>query len=161
MKKPLSHLVFFWIMWQCILASVCQTSYHISDQPFHRYNYGLSLYRSFACADLNNTINSFGQNSESGRDQAHVQLSLGNMAELCQTAFNQGNNYWDLLKSRLGVGYEYTASYNLGNTVKYDPDFFRWVSRKSLNSTFQSLFPYILLKYRLQVWCWPRWWALV
>ncbi|CAI7613555.1 unnamed protein product [Penicillium manginii] len=89
------------------------------------YNYGLSLYRSFACADLNNTINSFGQNSESGRDQAHVQLSLGNMAELCQTAFNQGNNYWDLLKSRLGVGYEYTASYNLGNTVKYDPDFYR------------------------------------
>ncbi|KAL3475176.1 chondroitin AC/alginate lyase [Aspergillus californicus] len=89
------------------------------------YNQGLDLYQSFACANLNNTINPFGQNSESGRDQAHVQLSLGNMAELCQTAYNQGDNYWDLLGSRLRVGYEYTASYNLGNTVDYDPDFYR------------------------------------
>jgi hypothetical protein len=92
------------------------------------YSQGLDLYQNFACADLNNTINANGQNSESGRDQAHVQLGLGNMAELCQTAYNQGDNYWDLLDSRLKVGYEYTASYNLENTVDYDPDFYRYAS---------------------------------
>jgi hypothetical protein len=92
------------------------------------YNQGLDLYQNFACADLNNTINSNGQNSESGRDQGHTQLSLGNMAETCQTAYNQGENYWDLLHSRLKAGYEYTASYNLGNTVDYDPDFYRYAA---------------------------------
>ncbi|PYH43909.1 uncharacterized protein BP01DRAFT_384015 [Aspergillus saccharolyticus JOP 1030-1] len=56
------------------------------------YKEGLDLYQNFACADLNNTINEVGQNSESGRDQAHTQLSLGNMAETCQTAFNQGDD---------------------------------------------------------------------
>jgi hypothetical protein len=91
-----------------------------------RYEQGLTLYTTFACADLNNTINSFGQNSESGRDQSHVQLSLGNMAELCQTAHNQGDySYWDLLSERLMTGYEYTAEYNLGNGVEYDPSFYR------------------------------------
>lgn len=97
------------------------------------YNQGLDLYQNFACADLNNTINSNGQNSESGRDQAHTQLGLGNMAETCQTAYNQGDNYWDLLDSRLKVGYEYTASYNLGNTVDYDPDFYRYVALSYLS----------------------------
>ncbi|KAK9489356.1 chondroitin AC/alginate lyase [Lipomyces doorenjongii] len=90
------------------------------------YNEGLSLYRNFACANLNGTINSFGQSSESGRDQGHTQLGLGNMAELCQTASNQGDaQYWDLLEDRLLVGYEYTAKYNLGNDVPYDPGFYR------------------------------------
>lgn len=90
------------------------------------YEQGLNLYETFACADLNNTINSFGQNSESGRDQSHPQLSLGNMAELCQTAHNQGDyGYWDLLSERLMIGYEYTAKYNLGNDVEYDPNFYR------------------------------------
>lgn len=92
----------------------------------YRYNEGLDLYQNFACADLNNTINWFGQNCESGRDQAHTQLSMGAQAELCQVAFNQGDTeYWDLLDDRLMVGYEYTAKYNLGQNVSYDPDFYR------------------------------------
>lgn len=90
------------------------------------YDQGLALYETFACANLSNTINSFGQNSESGRDQAHTQLGLGNMAELCQTAHNQGDyGYWNLLSERLMTGYEYTAEYNLGNDVEYDPNFYR------------------------------------
>jgi len=48
------------------------------------------------------------------------------MAELCQTAHNQGDySYWDLLSERLMAGYEYTAEYNLGNGVEYDPSFYR------------------------------------
>lgn len=47
------------------------------------------------------------------------------MAELCQTAYSQGDDYWSLLENRLMTGYEYTASYNLGNTVEYDPGFYR------------------------------------
>jgi hypothetical protein len=48
------------------------------------------------------------------------------MAELCQVAYNQGDHeYWDLLNDRLMVGYEYTAKYNLGYNVSYDPSFYR------------------------------------
>ncbi|PQE27274.1 GPI anchored protein [Rutstroemia sp. NJR-2017a WRK4] len=100
---------------------------HVSLSTFTiRYDEGLSLYLNFPCSNLNNTINSFGQNCESGRDQGHTQLGLGNMAELCQVAYNQGDRkYWDLLNDRLMVGYEYTAKYNLGYNVSYDPDFYR------------------------------------
>ncbi|KAH8817034.1 chondroitin AC/alginate lyase [Xylogone sp. PMI_703] len=90
------------------------------------YNEGLNLYTHFGCANLSGTINPFGQNSESGRDQGHTQLGLGNMAELAQTAYNQGDGqYFDMLRDRLLVGYEYTAKYNLGNDVPYDPGFYR------------------------------------
>jgi hypothetical protein len=48
------------------------------------------------------------------------------MAELCQTASSQGDDqYWDLLEDRLLIGYEYTAEYNLGYDVPYDPGFYR------------------------------------
>lgn len=48
------------------------------------------------------------------------------MAELCQAAYNQGDGqYFDMLRDRLLAGYEYTAKYNLGNDVPYDPDFYR------------------------------------
>ena len=77
---------------------------------------------------MSNTINSMGQNCESGRDQAHTQLSLGAQAELCQVAYNQGDReYWDLLDDRLMVGYEYTAKYNLNYSVPYDPNFYRYI----------------------------------
>lgn len=91
-----------------------------------RYQEGLDLYKNFACASINNTINSFGQSCESGRDQAHTQLGLGAQSELCQVAFNQGDStFWNLLDDRLMVGYEYTAKYNLGKDVPYDPNFYR------------------------------------
>ncbi|KXL44798.1 hypothetical protein M433DRAFT_78139, partial [Acidomyces richmondensis BFW] len=90
------------------------------------YNEGLRLYQTYPCASLNTTINQFGQESESGRDQTHTQLGLGEMAELCQIAYNQGDaRFWDLLDNRLMLGYEYTAKYNLGFDVPYDPGFYR------------------------------------
>jgi hypothetical protein len=97
-----------------------------ANMSLYRYNQGLNLYRSFTCANVSGMINAFGQNCESGRDQGHTQLGLGNMAELCQTAYNQGDTqYYNLLEDRLLVGYEYTATYNLGNNVPYDSSFYR------------------------------------
>jgi hypothetical protein len=110
-----------------------------------RYDEGLYLYQNNACANLSGTINSFGQISESGRDQGHSQLSLGNMAELCQVAYNQGDEeYFELLGDRLLTGYEYTSKYNLGYNVSFDPSFYRcdvnlvskhpWIHPTSTNS---------------------------
>lgn len=67
----------------------------------------------------NYIVNSVGQCQESGRDQAHTQLGLGNLAEACEVAWNQGVDLYGQLDNRLLAGFEYTAKYNLGDDVPY------------------------------------------
>ncbi|HZL21500.1 MAG TPA: alginate lyase family protein [Polyangia bacterium] len=67
----------------------------------------------------NYVINTEGQCQESGRDQTHAQLGLGNLAEASETAWHQEVDLYGLTANRLLAGFEYTASYNLGNTVPF------------------------------------------
>lgn len=60
-----------------------------------------------------------GQSQESGRDQQHVQLGLECLAKTCEIAYKQGTDLYGVYDNRLLRGYEYTASYNLGNTVPF------------------------------------------
>jgi hypothetical protein len=64
-------------------------------------------------------LSTTGQCQESGRDQDHVQLGLGNLAEASQIGVNQGLDMFGSLSNRLLLGYEYTAKYNLGSTVPF------------------------------------------
>lgn len=90
------------------------------------YYESLNYYLHHECANITNQINYFSQNSESGRDQGHASLGLGNMAEISQVAWNQGGKeYFGLVNDRLLVGYEYTAKYNLGYSVTYNLVFYR------------------------------------
>ncbi|MFD1255445.1 alginate lyase family protein [Mucilaginibacter terrae] len=70
-------------------------------------------------ASLPNYIYETGQCQESGRDQAHAQLGLGNLAEACEIGYNQGLDMYGALNNRLLIGFEYTAKYNLGVDVPY------------------------------------------
>ena len=63
-----------------------------------------------------------GQCQETGRDQAHAQLGVGNLAETCEMAWSQGDDLYGALNNRLLKGYEYMAKYNLG----YDVPFVQW-----------------------------------
>lgn len=56
-----------------------------------------------------------GQCQETMRDQAHVQLGLGEFAGAAQVAFTQGVDLFTIADNRLALGYEYTASFLLGN----------------------------------------------
>ncbi|HEY1661684.1 MAG TPA: alginate lyase family protein [Verrucomicrobiae bacterium] len=58
-----------------------------------------------------------GQCEESVRDEAHTQLGLGEMAQACQVAWNQGVDLYGTANDRLALGFEYTAKYNLGESV--------------------------------------------
>ncbi|KAL8278560.1 hypothetical protein RQP46_009052 [Phenoliferia psychrophenolica] len=90
------------------------------------YNVGLDNYSDAPCSALDENISSTGQSSESGRDQQHTQLGLGNLAEACTISGNQyTTELWSLLSNRLLAGFEYTAKYNLGNSVSYDSSFQR------------------------------------
>lgn len=71
---------------------------------------------------LPNYVSETGQCQETGRDQGHAQLGLGAMCEICEMAWEQGDDLWGALDNRLMKGMEYTAKYNLG----YDVSFERW-----------------------------------
>ena len=65
-------------------------------------------------------IGQTGQCQETGRDQAHVQLGLGALCDICEMAWTQGDDLWGALDNRLMKGLEYTARYNLGHDVPFE-----------------------------------------
>jgi hypothetical protein len=67
----------------------------------------------------NYVINAAGQCQESGRDQSHVQLGLGHLADACEIAWTQGLDLYGAFDNRLLAGFEYTAAYNLGEEVPF------------------------------------------
>ena len=60
-----------------------------------------------------------GQLQESGRDPEHAQLGIGLLATFCEIAWNQGDDLYGYADNRLLAGFEYTASYLLGNSVPF------------------------------------------
>lgn len=68
-----------------------------------------------------NYIYESGQCQENGRDQGHTQLGLGYLADACEIAWKQGEDLYGAFGNRLAIGFEYTARYNLGFGVPYDP----------------------------------------
>ncbi|MGJ8695731.1 MAG: alginate lyase family protein [Verrucomicrobiaceae bacterium] len=62
-----------------------------------------------------------GQCQESGRDQAHTQMGLEFLANTAETAWIQGVDLYGALDNRLLKGFEYTAKFNLGHDVSYEP----------------------------------------
>jgi len=70
---------------------------------------------------INNYFNAFGECQESGRDQGHTQMGLGYLGCACEIAWKQGVDLYGASSNRLALGFEYTAKYNLGNDVPYEP----------------------------------------
>jgi len=89
------------------------------------YQQAKDLITDSACANLTGTIAASGQSSESGRDQQHTQLGLGNLGEAFQMLWTQGEDWFAEEDNRLMAGIEYTAKYLAGNDVDYDPSFYR------------------------------------
>ena len=69
---------------------------------------------------LPNYIDETGQCQETGRDQSHVQLGLEALCDICEMAWQQGDDLWGALDNRLMKGIEYTAKYNLGHDVPFE-----------------------------------------
>ena len=67
-------------------------------------------------------ISETGQCQETGRDQGHAQLGLEAQCDICEMAWQQGDDLWGALDNRLMKGIEYSAKYNLG----YDVPFTQW-----------------------------------
>ena len=70
---------------------------------------------------VRNYFNDFGECQESGRDQTHTQMGLEYLANTCEIAWNQGIDLYGAYDNRLLKGFEYTAKFNLGFEVRYEP----------------------------------------
>lgn len=70
---------------------------------------------------ITNYINEQGIVQESGRDQAHTQMGLGYLGCAAEIGWKQRLDLYGAFDNRLAAGYEYTAKYNLGHDVPYEP----------------------------------------
>ena len=70
---------------------------------------------------IGNYFSETGQCQESGRDQSHTQMGLEYLSNTCETAWIQGIDLYGALDNRLLKGFEYTAAYNLGHDMPYEP----------------------------------------
>ena len=60
-----------------------------------------------------------GQAQESGRDQGHTTMCIAILSEICEMAWNQGDDLFGYDNNRVLAGAEYVAKYNLGNDVPF------------------------------------------
>ncbi|MEP4079820.1 alginate lyase family protein [Haloferula sp.] len=70
---------------------------------------------------IGNYFKKSGQCQESGRDQLHTHMGLEFLSNACETAWTQGIDLYGAQDNLLLKGFEYTAKYNLGNEVPYEP----------------------------------------
>ncbi|CAG7562566.1 unnamed protein product [Fusarium equiseti] len=67
------------------------------------------------------TGKALGQGQESGRDQGHSGMNFQLLGAIGQQAWNQGEDLFSYNNSRILLGAEYFARYNLGNDVPFEP----------------------------------------
>ncbi len=68
----------------------------------------------FHAASSNDDID-LGQIQESGRDQGHAMLCIGQLGNIAQTAGNQGEDIWGYNNNAILKGAEYQAKFNFAN----------------------------------------------
>lgn len=91
----------------------------LEDKDLYQHAIDTYLYANDN-GSLPNYVSETGQCQETGRDQGHAQLGLGAMCEICEMAWEQGDDLWGALDNRLMKGIEYTAKYNLGYDVPFE-----------------------------------------
>ena len=91
----------------------------LDDKDIYRHSIDVYLHARDN-GSLPGYIGETGQCQETGRDQGHTQLGLGAMCEICEMAWQQGDDLWGELDNRLLKGIEYTAKYNLGYEVPFE-----------------------------------------
>ncbi|HKJ40608.1 MAG TPA: LamG-like jellyroll fold domain-containing protein [Sunxiuqinia sp.] len=64
--------------------------------------------------DERGPLGKLGQMQESGRDQAHSMMALGLAVDICQVAWNQGDDLFAYMDNRLLAGIAWVAAYNTG-----------------------------------------------
>lgn len=100
--------------------------HHRTTTDIRQYNYALYAYLNDLCAGIyGNYDTATGQSAETGRDQGHTLTGLGWAAEAARVIQSQGFDAYSEGDNLLMKAGEYSAKYNLGHEVPYDPKFYR------------------------------------
>lgn len=129
----------YWSNWG-LCNTLALMSIGILCDDVHIYNQGLSFYKHDQVGTFtenrgsviyNDGLNEFignlvpvvhddergpygklGQMQESGRDQGHALMALGLAVDICQVAWNQGDDLFSYMDNRFAAGAEFVAAYN-------------------------------------------------
>jgi len=80
---------------------------------------------------------SLGQWQESGRDQGHTVLGMGQMGAVCEMAWNQGDDLYSYDSRRFMKAAQYVAKYNLGSDVPFTT--YTWGTGQSCAQSSQTV----------------------
>lgn len=75
---------------------------------------------------MTNYIYENGQCQESSRDQDHVHFGLGLLGSMAEMAWNQGDNLYSHVDSRLLLGLEFSLKYNVSYLASYPDQVSAW-----------------------------------
>ena len=78
-----------------------------------------------------------GQWQESGRDQGHTVMGMGQMGAICEMAWNQGDDLYSYDSRRFMKAAQYVAKYNLGQDVPYTT--YTWGTGQSCATSSQTV----------------------
>jgi hypothetical protein len=101
-------------------AIKCQIAIAVFCDDKAKFNAAVAFCTN-GCVSIQDSIKSDGEETETGRDNGHWQLALGDMSEYAQVAYNQGTDLFAIGSNRLLAGFEYLCKYNLGGSVNYSP----------------------------------------
>ncbi|MGW5653454.1 alginate lyase family protein [Streptomyces humi] len=78
-----------------------------------------------------------GQWQESGRDQGHTVMGMGQMGAICEMAWNQGDDLYSYDSRRFMKAAQYVAKYNLGQDVPFTT--YTWGTGQSCAQSSQTV----------------------
>lgn len=114
----------YWANWDLSnMATILSIGILCDDQA--KFNQAITYFKSgIGNGNIDRAVSfvhpgNLGQNQEAGRDQGHATLDISLIGAFCQMAFNQGQDLFAYENNKVLALAEYTASYNLGNTVPY------------------------------------------
>lgn len=131
----------YWANWDlCNISSVIAIGIFCDDKEI--FDLGIEYFKhGGGNGSIYNAIpfihpDGLGQFQESGRDQGHNVMCIGQMANICEMAWNQGIDLYGWADNRFLRGAEYVARYNNGHDVPFA--FYEWGTGPRCNRAWQD-----------------------
>jgi hypothetical protein len=115
----------YWANWDlCNMNSVLAIAILCDDGA--KYDQAVNYFKTGAGnGSINHAVpflydsQGLAQWQESGRDQGHTMMGMGQMGAFCEMAWNQGDDLYGYGSNRFMKAAEYVAKYNLGSSVPF------------------------------------------
>ncbi|MFK0153316.1 alginate lyase family protein [Streptomyces sp. NPDC090499] len=136
----------YWANWDlCNMASVLAIG--ILNEDSAKYDQAVTYFRSGAGnGSIEHAVPylytdsdgyALGQWQESGRDQGHTVMGMGQMGAICEMAWNQGEDLYSYDDKRFMKAAQYVAKYNIGDDVPFTT--YTWGTGQSCAQSSQTV----------------------